>query len=309
MLSMRRGDRRTTNDDNAQNNPRSQQVEPPPPSHVEATLRTVRSLLNEARTEIRTINVTLEETRAELNCSHQDLQILRIDVDEWRERAAQNQRLYSEECEQHQRVRYIADERESHLNKSLLQLEEQEHQIQKSSIQLAQSQQKIQDSQLEIYKWKEISIQKQELYAGEKEKYQQTVYLYEDERRRAVELVVKYEEADAQRKKYFLLYSETQAQLKHERKSKAGIRSWETRRKLENQRLKEEIAEMTVLLRESLLRKGEAVENLYALADRMDQMQKLVDSAEGESESVVNQTGLRQKIKRIWISIQDILAE
>jgi hypothetical protein len=309
MPVMPRADRRRTSDDNAQNNPRPQQVEPPPPSHVEATLTTVRSLLNEARTEIKAVNITLEETRAELTCSNQNLQTSWIDLDKWKEKAAQNQRLYSEECEQHQRVRYIADERELHLNRSLLQLEEKEHQIQKSSIQLAQSQKRIQSSQLEIYKWKEISIQKQDLYVIEKDKNQQTVCLYEDEKRRAVELIAKYEEADSQRRKYFLLYSETQTQLKHERKSKAGIRSWETRRKLENQRLKEEIAEMTVLLRESLLRKGEAVDNLYALADRMDQMQQLVDSVEDESEAVVHQTGLRQKIKRIWMSIQDILAE
>jgi hypothetical protein len=309
MYGMPRADRRTTNDDNALNNLRSQIVEPTPPSHMDAALQTVRSLLNDERTANREIKATLEKACAELTCLNQDLQISRADVDKWRETAEQNQRLYSEECELHQRVCYIADERELHLNRSLLQLEEKEHQIQKSSIQLAQSQKRIQSSQLEIYKWKEISIQKQDLYVIEKDKNQQTVCLYEDEKRRAVELIAKYEEADSQRRKYFLLYSETQTQLKHERKSKAGIRSWETRRKLENQRLKEEIAEMTVLLRESLLRKGEAVDNLYALADRMDQMQQLVDSVEDESEAVVHQTGLRQKLKRIWMSIQDILAE
>lgn len=108
-------------------------------------------------------------------------------------------------------------------------------------------------------------------------KFQNTLYLYKNERERSTELLVKYKEIDSQRIQYLTLYGEAQTQLKYERRSKAGIRGWETRRKNENERLKQEIAEMVVLLRDSLTRKDEAVSNLYGLADRMDKIQKIVD--------------------------------
>jgi hypothetical protein len=103
------------------------------------------------------------------------------------------------------------------------------------------------------------------------------------------------------------LYTEAQAELKQERRSKAGIKSWETRRKRENERLKQEIGEMTLLLRDSLERKDAAINNLEALADRMDRIQHLVDSVEGETTN--NPVGLVQKMNRIWRAIKDILAE
>ena len=65
---------------------------------------------------------------------------------------------------------------------------------------------------------------------------------------------------------------------------------------------------MVVLLRESLASKDdEAVNNLYALAERMDRIQQLVDSVEVESTG--NPVGLLQKLKRIWLAIKDILSE
>jgi chromosome segregation ATPase len=103
------------------------------------------------------------------------------------------------------------------------------------------------------------------------------------------------------------LYNETQAQLKYERHSKAGIKGWETRRKLENERLKREISEMATLLGESLARKDDAVNSLYMLAERMDRIQNLVDSV--EEETTGTPIGLLQKFRRIWLAIKDILAE
>lgn len=163
--------------------------------------------------------------------------------------------------------------------------------------------------------------QNHQLFLAEQQRYQSTFILYEEaksegqsyltlyneEKTRSSELLVKYEEAQAERQHYLTLYNEAQTELKFERRSKAGIKGWETRRKRENERLKQEIAEMAVLLRDSLARKDEAINNLEALAERMDRIQYLVDSVEEESTN--NPLGLLQKLKRIWQAIKDILAE
>jgi hypothetical protein len=106
---------------------------------------------------------------------------------------------------------------------------------------------------------------------------------------------------------YLTLYNQAKAELKYERRSKASIKGWETRRKAENERLKREIAEMVVLLHKSLASKDEAVNNLYIVAERMDRIQSLVDSVEDETTS--NPMGLVQKFRRIWLAIKEILSE
>ena len=136
-------------------------------------------------------------------------------------------------------------------------------------------------------------------------KFQNTLYLYKNEKAKATEFIAKYKAVDAQRVQYLTLYGEAQTQLKYERRSKAGIRGWETRRKNENERLKQEIAEMVILLRESLTRKDEAVNNLYGLADRMDKIQKIVDFVD-EGITPVDRI---QKLRRIWVVLKDILGE
>ena len=163
--------------------------------------------------------------------------------------------------------------------------------------------------------------QTQQLYLEEQQKHQATLVLYQDvqsqaqsylalyneEKTRSGELLVKYEQAQSETQHYLTLYNEAQTQLKFERRSKAGIKGWETRRKRENERLKQEIGEMAILLRDSLIRKDEAIDNLEALAERMDRIQSLVDSVEGEStDHAVN---FVQKVARIWQAIKDILAE
>ena len=168
---------------------------------------------------------------------------------------------------------------EGDLVKIQSELEEKDKNLAEKSSQLVHIQQAFQTSQQEVEAWQEKSN----------------------------EWLAKYEAAEAQSTKYLALYNEAQTQLKYERRSKAGIKGWETRRKQENQRLKQEIGEMTVLVRESLSRKDEALENLSLFADRMDKIQTLVDSIEGESPD--NPIGLLQKFKRIWTSIKDILSE
>lgn len=139
---------------------------------------------------------------------------------------------------------------------------------------------------------------------SQRDEFKQSI---QEEKARVIEWTAKYEEVKAQREQYFTLYNESQEQLKYERRSKASIKGWETRRKQENQRLKQEIAEMTILLHESLNRKDEAVNNLYILAERMDRIQNLVDSV--EEEPTGSPVGLLQKFNRIWIAIREILSE
>lgn len=159
------------------------------------------------------------------------------------------------------------------------------------------------------------------LYQEEQQKYQTTlqlyeqvqseaqsyIVLYEQEKTRSGELQIKYETAQAESQRYLVLYNTAQSELKLERRSKAGIKSWETRRKRENERLKQEIAEMAVVLRDSLARKDEAVNHLEELANRMDRIQTLVDIAEADTST--NPVGMLTKFRRIWQTIQDILAE
>ncbi|MBE9102329.1 hypothetical protein [Vacuolonema iberomarrocanum] len=175
-------------------------------------------------------------------------------------------------------------------------------------------QQRVQETEKQVE-------QTQQLYLEEQQKYQTTLVLYQDvqsqsqsyltfyneEKTRSNELLVKYEQAQVETQHYLALYNEAQTQLKFERRSKAGIKGWETRRKRENERLKQEIGEMAILLRDSLVRKDEAIDNLEALAERMDRIQSLVDSVGGESTD--NPASFVQKVARIWQTIKDILAE
>lgn len=178
---------------------------------------------------------------------------------------------------------------------------------QEAASQLVLVQQKIQTYQVEVHELKERADKNYQLYLDGQQSYQHTLSLYHEEKARAAELLAQYEAANAERERYLTLYNETQVELKYERRSKASIKGWETRRKTENTRLKQEIADMVVLLRESLASKDEAVNNLYVVAERMDRIQSLVDSATEETTN--NPVGLVQKFRRIWLAIKDILTE
>jgi ATP-dependent Lon protease len=173
---------------------------------------------------------------------------------------------------------------------------------------LKQSQVAMEGLQLAVQDWTDRAQQNHQLFVDEQQRYQHTLVLYDQEKNRANQLLIQYETADAERAKYLALYTETDAALKFERRSKAGIKGWETRRKKENERLKQEIGDMALLLQESLARKDEAVDSLYAVAERMDRIQKLVNSVEDGGEAN-NPVGLMQKFQRIWLTIREILAE
>lgn len=178
---------------------------------------------------------------------------------------------------------------------------------QEAASQLVLVQQKIQTYQVEVHELKERADKNYQLYLDGQQSYQHTLSLYHEEKARASELLVQYETANSERDRYLTLYNETKAELKHERRSKASIKGWETRRKAENAKLKQEISQMVVLLRESLASKDEAVNNLYLVAERMDRIQSLVDSAVEETTN--NPVNLVQKFRRIWLAVKDILSE
>jgi len=165
----------------------------------------------------------------------------------------------------------------------------------------------LQKYEIEMQVLEERVQQNYQMYLEEQEKYQNTLSLYSDEKAKTSQLSIKFEEVAADRDKYINLYKEAQTELKFERRSKASIKGWQTRRKTENQQLKEEITEMIVLLQQSIGSKDEAINNLYVVAERMDRIQSLLDSTEEETTN--NPVGIIQKFKRIWLAIQEILAE
>lgn len=159
------------------------------------------------------------------------------------------------------------------------------------------------------------------LYQEEQQRYQSTLTLYQEahtqaqsyltlynqEQTRALDLTAKYQQAETERQHYLTLYNQALDDLKFERRSKAGIKGWETRRKRENDRLKQEIGEMTVLLRNSMNREEDALTNLDAIATRMDRIQSLINSVDEDPGE--NAIGFLQKLQRIWQAVKEILAE
>lgn len=136
----------------------------------------------------------------------------------------------------------------------------------------------------------------------EQQEFQNTIFIYKEEKSKATELLAKYIEADTQQVKYLALYNESQLQLKEARKTIAGLRGWSTRRKKENEKLKQDISEMVVRLRDSFIREDEAIRNLYGLADRMDKIQKVLDPVNEADVSV-------EQLARISVLLKVILDE
>ncbi|QLE44646.1 hypothetical protein FD723_03505 [Nostoc sp. C052] len=290
---MRRGDRRDSNYDNAINNPRSQQKEPVSYHELKLSLMTVRANLEEAASERdkwQECAKEYQEAASQLVHVQQEIQTYQIETNELKEQITQNYRFYIDEQENHQKTLYLYNEEKAKISQ-LVHVHQRE----------------IQTCQLEANELKEQVTQNYRFYIDEQQSHQQTLCLYNEEKARATEFLTKYDAANSEREMYLTLYNEAKAELKHERRSKASIKGWETRRKAENEKLKREIAQMVVLLRDSLASKDEAVNSLYLVAERMDRIQSLVDSVEEETTN--NPIGLVQKFKRIWLAIKDILSE
>lgn len=279
MSSMRRADRRTNSDDHAINHPQSRQSEPLTSQESRSLIATLRSQRDEWQEKARAKEQEFEQT-------HQ---------------------LYLEEQHKHQTSLTLYQEVQQSYQTTLQQYEEVRLQ---SHSYLRQYEEAKSQATLYLTQFQDVQTQAQAnfaLYEEAKTQSQSYLTLYQSEKERGDRLLISFEEVQAERDRYLVLYNESQDELKFERRSKAGIKGWETRRKRENQRLKQEIAEMTVLLRDSLERKDEAVDSLYAVAERMDRIQRLVDSV--DEDSTTNPVGMIQKFQRIWQAVRDILAE
>ncbi|MDZ8134538.1 MAG: hypothetical protein RM049_04450 [Nostoc sp. DedQUE04] len=232
----------------------------------------------------------VKEAASQLVHIQQEIQTYQIEANELKDRFTQNYLFYIDEQENHQKTLYLYNEEKAKISQ-LVHVHQRE----------------IQTCQLEANELKEQVTQNYRFYIDEQQSHQQTLCLYNEEKARATELLTKYDTANSEREMYLTLYNEAKAELKHERRSKASIKGWETRRKAENEKLKREIAQMVVLLCDSLASKDEAVNSLYVVAERMDRIQSLVDSVEEETTN--NPIGVVQKFKRIWLAIKDILSE
>ncbi|MEH2226369.1 hypothetical protein [Nostoc sp.] len=285
----------------------SKQKEPTPPRELQQLLMTVRAQRDEweqrakeneeAASQRDEAEQRAKEAASQLVHVQQEIQTyqieaneLKLEANELKERFTQNYLFYIDEQENHQKTLYLYNEEKAKISQ-LVHVHQRE----------------IQTCQLEANELKEQVTQNYRFYIDEQQSHQQTLCLYNEEKVRATELLTKYESVNSEREIYLTLYNEAKAELKHERRSKASIKGWETRRKAENEKLKREIAQMVVLLRDSLASKDEAVNSLYLVAERMDRIQSLVDSVEEETTN--NPMGLVQKFKRIWLAIKDILSE
>jgi L-rhamnose mutarotase len=328
---MRRSDRKDYNNDNAVNNPRPPQREPESIHDLKKSLMTVRANLAEAQKvaqenqeagsqlvhvqqEIQTYQIKVNELKEHVIHNYQiyldEKKNYQVKVDELEKRAAQNYLIYIDEKENYQQALNRYNEAKAKATELIAQRDEWQQRAKENQdavSQLTQIQQDIQIYQVEVNELRKRAAHNYEKYVDEKDNYEQALNRYNEEKARADELLAKYQKISSERDNYLTLYNEVKAELKHERRSKASIKGWETRRKAENEKLKREIAEMVVLLRESLTSKDEAVNNLYLVAERMDRIQSLVDSV--EEETTGNPMGLVQKFKRIWLAIKEILSE
>lgn len=251
-----------------------------------------------------------QEAATQLTQVQQNIHTYQVEINELKERAAHNLQIYLDEKRNYQQALNRYNEATAKATELITQRDEWEKlakENQEAVTQLIQVQQEIQANQVEVNELRELAAQNYQKYLDEQQNYQQALHSYNEQKARVSELLAQYEQVRSERDNYLTLYNEAQTQLKFERRSKASIKGWETRRKAENERLKREIADMVVLLRESMASKDEAINNLYIVAERMDRIQSLVDSVEEETTN--NPVGLVQKFKRIWLAIKEILSE
>lgn len=278
-MPMKRADRRSGSDDNEINYPQSRQSEP-------LSYHEVKQRLTIEKAERTKWQELAEAKQQEFEQTHH---------------------LYLEEQQKYQSALTLYQEVQENYQKTRTQYEEVQTQARSYLVQFEEAEAKATSY---YTKYQEADAQAQSnfvLYEEAQTQFQSYLTLYQTEKARGDELVVQCEQIQAQRDRYLALYNESQEELKFERRSKAGIKGWETRRKKENQRLKQEIAEMTILLKDSLDRKEEAIENLYVVAERMDRIQQLVNSVDEDTST--NPAGMLQKLQRIWQAVKEILAE
>lgn len=251
-----------------------------------------------------------QEAASQLVLVRQDIQTYQVEINDLKASVAQYYQSYRDEQKNYRQALQNYNNAQAKATELIAQRNEWQQRAltnQEAASQLTQVQQDIQAYQVKVDELKEQVTHNYQIYLDEQKNYQEALARYNEEKARANELLAKCEEVSSERDNYLTLYNESQTQLKFERRSKASIKGWETRRKTENEKLKREIGEMVVLLRDSLASKDEAINNLYVVAERMDRIQSLVDSVEEDTTS--NPVGLVQKFKRIWLAVKEILSE
>ncbi len=288
-MPMKRSDRGTESDDNAKKNPTSRRQEPTPDKELQQLLKNVRIQRDEAQVELDKSNEKVEEKTRHVEVISSELQGAKIQAQSYLT-------MYDSE-------KVKGDELRIQLNEVKIQY--------KSILTLyAEEQRKGLKGKAAIDELEAAKTQAQSYFRLHQDSQTQTqsyLTMYEAEKVRGDELVIQLNEVQGHRDRYLTLYNETQSELKTERRSKAGVKGWETRRKKENQKLKQEISEMAIVLRDSMERKDEAINSLYSVAERMDRIQRMVDLV--DDDPATNPIGMVQKLQRMWQAIKEILAE
>ncbi len=300
---MNRGDRKTPSDDNAANNPTPRRKEPIPYKDLQKRLTTVQIQRNEAQTERDEANKIVEEKTKQ--------------AEEMRRNYLEEQKrtyLISSELQeaktQAQSYRTMYDSEKVKRDELTVQLNTVKTQYKSVLTLYAEEQRRARKGESAIEELEAAKTQAQSYFRLNQDSQTQAqsyLTMYDSEKIRGDELVIQLNEVQGHRDRYLTLYNESQSELKTERKSKAGVKGWETRRKKENEKLKQEISEMAMVLRDSMERKDEAINSLYSVAERMDRIQRMVDSV--DDDTATNPIGMVQKLQRMWQAVKEILAE
>lgn len=314
-MTMRRGDRQTPSDDNARNNPRSRRIEPTSPQELRRLVLQLRSDKDElqdkvtARDKLVEDKARLAEEKAqEAEKTHHLYLETKTQEQSYLNQLGRFKTLVKEEEQKKQEAHslFLAEQQRYQSTLTLYQKSEEKY---KSTVTLYKEEQ--QRRQSVMFEFQEVQAQSQSyltLYEEAQVQSQSYLTLYEGEKVKGNELTIKFQEVQGSRDRYLTLYNESQLQLKTERRSKAGIKGWETRRKKENEKLKREISEMAVILRDSMARKDEAINSLYVVAERMDRIQQMVELVDDDT-TATNPIGMMKKLQRMWQAIKEVLAE
>ena len=335
---MKRADRKTGSDDNAANNPISRKKEPIPDKDLQQILATVRSQRNEFQVERDDFKQKVEEKTRQVEVislayveekknyqstltlyqtvKTQYISTHTLYVEEQRKRQVAIEELQKSNTQSQSNFRLYQDsETKAQSYLTMYDLEKVkcdalETQCKSTLTLYIEEQRKARKGKAAIDELEGAKTQAQsyfKLHQDSQTQAQSYLTMYDSEKVRGDELVIQLNEVQGHRDRYLTLYNETQSELKTERRSKAGVKGWETRRKKENEKLKQEISEMAMVLRDSMERKDEAINSLYSVAERMDRIQRMVDSV--DDDTATNPIGLLQKMQRMWQAVKEILAE
>ena len=341
----KRADRKTSSDDNTANNPTACRDEPTPYKVLQQILVTVRIQRDEAKSERDESKKKIEEKTKqaeEMRCDYLEEQKKyqstltlyqtvktqynsthtlyvkeqrkgQVAIEELQKSKTQAQsyfRLHQDSQTQAQSYLTIYDSEKVKRDELTIQLNEVKTQYKSTLTLYAEEQRKARKGESAIEELEAAKTQAQSyfrLHQDSQTQAQSYLTMYDSEKFRGDELVIQLNEVQGHRDRYLTLYNESQSELKTERRSKAGVKGWETRRKNENEKLKQEISEMAMVLRDSMERKDEAINSLYSVAERMDRIQRMVDSV--DDDTATNPIGMVQKLQRMWQAVKEILAE